>query len=133
MEVPILQSARGLLAGTIFGKYRERNEAQGFYEEVGAIYTVQGFEYGYVGVLQGPDLKLLNGQLEVNAEGCVDASLMKYMKSQSLGGINAASVIDQAIRNIYYILMTRAKYGVYLYAVDPSLQKWLKSLVFLFS
>jgi DUF2075 family protein len=74
-------------------------------------------------VLLGPDLKLQNGQLVVNPEGCVDSSLMKYMKSQNQGGLNAASVIDQAIRNICYILMIRAKYGVYLYAVDPDVQK----------
>lgn len=111
------------------GKYREWNEAQGFYEEVGAIYTVQGFEYGYVGVLLGPDLKLQNGQLVVNPEGCVDSGLMKYMNGQNQDRVNTPSVIDQAIRNIYYILMTRAKYGVYLYSVDPDVQEWLKLLV----
>lgn len=110
------------------GKYREWNEAQGFYEEVGAIYTVQGFEYGYVGVLLGPDLTLQNGELVVNAEGCVDSGLTKHMKSQSQSESSSASLVDQAIRNIYYILMTRAKYGVYIYAVDPDVQRWLKSI-----
>lgn len=111
-----------------FGKYREWNEAQGFFEEVGAIYTVQGFEYGYVGVLLGPDLRLQNGQLVVSAEGCVDSGLTKYMKSQNQDKSNSTSLVDQAIRNIYYILMTRAKYGIYIYAVDPDVQRWLKSI-----
>ncbi|MGY3728001.1 MULTISPECIES: DNA/RNA helicase domain-containing protein [Cobetia] len=111
-----------------FGKYREWNEASGFYDEVGAIYTVQGFEYGYVGVLLGPDLKLHDGRLVVSTDECVDPGLKKHIKGQN-NDASSAYMVDQAIRNIYYILMTRAKYGVYLYAFDPEVQRWLKSLI----
>lgn len=79
-------------------------------------------------MLLGPDLKLDNGQLVVSAEECVDPGLAKYMQRRNQGESTSGDLIDQAIRNIYYILMTRAKYCVYIYAVDPDVQRWLKSI-----
>lgn len=107
-----------------FGTYREWNEAPGFHEEVGVVYTVQGFEYGYVGVLLGPDLKLKDGQLVIDSNGCVDPGFKKEYRTEE-----ARPLLNQAIRNIYYILMTRAKHGVYLYSVNSEVQEWLKWLI----
>lgn len=109
-------------------KFRKWNEKQGFHEEVGAVYTVQGFEYGYTGVLIGNDLKMRNGQLCVSKSNYKDQKLLGWLERQT-DAEAARETFAQTIRNIYYILLTRAKYGVLIYAEDQQLRDWLKKLV----
>jgi len=109
------------------GRWNERmafkawNSVLGFNEEVGAIYTVQGFEYDYVGIIIGPDLVLKGDRIEVEYEHNAD----KWVRNVR----NDPTLRDEAIRNIYYVLMTRAKKGVFLYAVDEPLRKFLQTSV----
>jgi DUF2075 family protein len=111
-----------------FKKYRKWNEKQGFHGEVGAVYTVQGFEYGYTGVLIGNDLKMRDGQLCVSKSNYKDPKLLGWLKRQT--DVEAArATFAQTIRNIYYILLTRARHGVLIYAEDQQLRNWLKELV----
>ncbi len=102
-------------------EFKAWNTPLGFNEEVGAIYTVQGFEYDYVGVILGPDFVLRNGRIEVEHSQNADKPLLSKWIDPALR--------DQAIRNIYYVLLTRAKKGIWLYAVNPALQEFLRTNV----
>ncbi|KPA91577.1 hypothetical protein PF66_01860 [Pseudomonas asplenii] len=97
--------------------FKEWNQLVGYHEEVGAIYTVQGFEYDYVGVILGPDIVLRNGRIEIEPSCNADKRLSNMRTDPA--------VRKQVIRNIYYVLLTRARRGVVLYAVDPALQQFM--------
>ena len=100
--------------------YAPWNRQPGLHEEVGAIYTVQGFEYDYVGVIIGGDLVYTKGSLGIRPPVQQYPALKASLRSA--GQIDFA----RAIRNIYYVLLTRAKKGVFIYVVDPSLRKVIK-------
>lgn len=102
--------------------YAEWNRKVGMHEEVGAIFTVQGFEYDYVGVLIGPDLAYSDQTLRVRPTPQEYPLLKKYLNRESVPADERKQNFARAIRNIYYVLLTRAKKGVFIYAADPGLQ-----------
>lgn len=109
--------------------YAEWNRHPGFHTEVGAIYTVQGFEYDYVGVVIGPDLVLTINGLSVRPSNQVYSQLQEFLKRADLPPEQKRKQFAKAVRNIYYILLTRAKKGVFIYAVDPHLRNALKGSI----
>lgn len=115
----------------IKGKFADWNMEPGFLRDVGAIYTVQGFEHDYVGVIIGPDLVINNNGLAIRKSNQKYGPLQDFLKGTlSLPEKNRKAKeaeFSQAIRNIYYILLTRAKKGVFIYAVDPELQNALEN------
>jgi hypothetical protein len=81
-------------------------------DQVGCVYTAQGFEFDYVGVIVGPDLVYRpmdggwRGQREeshdrVVRRGVTDAEFARYVKST------------------YRVLLTRGLRGCYVYFTDP--------------
>lgn len=100
--------------------YASWNRQPGLHEEVGAIYTVQGFEYDYVGVIMGGDLVYTKGSLSIRP------SVQQYPALKA--SLRSAGRADfaRAIRNIYYVLLTRAKKGVFIYVTDPGLREVIK-------
>ena len=100
--------------------YASWNRQPGLHEEVGAIYTVQGFEYDYVGVIIGEDLVYTQGSLKVRPPVQQYPTLKASLRSAGRDDF------ARAIRNIYYVLLTRAKKGVFIYVVDPGLRAVIK-------
>ena len=100
--------------------YAPWNRQPGLHEEVGAIYTVQGFEYDYVGVIIGGDLVYAQGSLRVRPPVQQYPALKASLRSAGRDDF------ARAIRNIYYVLLTRAKKGVFIYVVDPGLREVIK-------
>ncbi|WP_348995955.1 DNA/RNA helicase domain-containing protein [Achromobacter sp. HNDS-1] len=109
--------------------YAEWNRAPGLHEEVGAIYTVQGFEYDYVGVLIGDDLIHTEKGLRIQASAQQYAPLTSTRTRGNIPQEQRDSNFSRAIRNIYYVLMTRAKKGVLIYAVHAGLQDKLAQML----
>ena len=95
-------------------------------EEVGSIYTVQGDDLNYVGIIIGNDLLYRNGKLIFNREACADSGAMKRSQRQVANNeqISEDDMLEQILR-IYRILMNRAVKGVYIYACDEELSKYL--------
>ncbi|MFD5180760.1 DNA/RNA helicase domain-containing protein [Nocardia sp. NPDC058379] len=91
------------------------------FEQVGCIYTAQGFEYDWAGVIIGPDLVARHGRL-VSAR---NANRDKPMKSKTLFDED----FDRLIRNVYKVLLTRGMRGVVIYSTDPETQRLLTDLV----
>lgn len=95
-------------------------------EEVGSIYTVQGDDLNYVGIIIGNDLLYRNGKLIFNREACADSGAMKRSQRQVANNeqISEDDMLEQVLRT-YRILMNRAVKGVYIYACDEELSKYL--------
>lgn len=95
--------------------------ADGGFEQVGCVYTAQGFEYDWNGVIIGPDLVVRDGKLVTVRSESRDPAL----KNRTVSDAEA----DRLIRNTYKVLLTRGLMGTYIYAVDPGTQAFLTSLV----
>ncbi|WP_026303666.1 DUF2075 domain-containing protein [Jongsikchunia kroppenstedtii] len=87
--------------------------------QVGCVYTAQGFEYDYGGVIMGPDLVWRTDHWEARPEFSQD-SQVKKADLQSF---------DRAVRNTYKVLLTRAMRGMALYSTDSETQRLLHSLI----
>jgi len=86
--------------------------------QIGSIYTIQGFEFDYVGVIVGKDL-IYN--FEANKwEGHPENSADSVVKR---GGDNFINLI----KNSYRVLLSRALKGCYIYFVDRETEKFFRS------
>ncbi|MFI7660909.1 DNA/RNA helicase domain-containing protein [Micromonospora parva] len=90
--------------------------------QVGCVYTAQGFEYDWSGVIIGPDLVARDGQLVTRREQSKDPA---FRSRKTLSDGEA----DRLIRNTYKVLLTRGMRGTVLYATDPETQEYLRNLV----
>jgi hypothetical protein len=89
------------------------------FDQVGCIYTAQGFEYDYSGVIFGPDLVWRRDRWVARREHSRDNQVRRA----------DADAFDRAIRNTYKVLLTRGMRGTLLYSTDPETQQLLESLV----
>jgi len=88
-------------------------------KQVGCIYTAQGFEFDYIGVIVGPDLKYDSKKdcLIADIEGTKDVTLKKNKDRDKF---------DEYVRNIYRVLMSRGMKGCYVYFVDKEVENYFK-------
>ncbi len=93
-------------------------------EQVGCIYTAQGFEFDYAGVIIGGDLKYsrMLGEIVTDRDACRDPVLRRNDRE-------ATMTFDDYVRNIYRVLMSRGMKGCYLYIVDEPLREHVKGLL----
>jgi hypothetical protein len=92
----------------------------GGFGQVGCVYTAQGFEYDWNGVIIGPDLVARGGRLVTVRAASKDPALVR--------GSVPDDQADRLIRNIYKVLLTRGMVGTVLYSVDPPTQRFLAAL-----
>ncbi|MGC1213775.1 MAG: DUF2075 domain-containing protein [Micromonospora sp.] len=90
--------------------------------QVGCVYTAQGFEYEWSGVIIGPDLVARGGRLVTRRAESKDPA---FRSRKQLSDIEA----DRLIRNTYKVLMTRGMRGTILYSTDPETRDYLVSLI----
>jgi DUF2075 family protein len=91
-------------------------------KQVGCIYTAQGFEFDYVGVIVGPDLKYDSKKdcLITDIAGTKDPMLKKNKDRNKF---------DEYVRNIYRVLMSRGMKGCYVYFVDKEVEAYFKKYI----
>ena len=89
---------------------------------MGCVYTAQGFEYDWNGVIIGPDLLWRDGR-------CV--SVRKANKDPDFRDPKRVpdSEFDRLVRNVYKVLLTRGMVGTVIYSVDPETRYYLRSLI----
>lgn len=89
-------------------------------KQVGCIYTAQGFEFDYVGVIVGPDIVYNNytGLVETNIKESKDPVLKR-----------SGEKVDEYIRNIYRVLMSRGMKGCYVYFCDKPLRTYVERML----
>ncbi len=95
--------------------------APGGFGQVGCVYTAQGFEYDWNGVILGPDLVYRGGKLVTRREESHDPAL----KPSTVTDEEAAGLI----RNTYKVLLTRGMAGTLIYSVDAETQAFLSRLL----
>lgn len=95
-------------------------------DEVGSIYTVQGDDLNYAGVIIGEDLIYRKGRLRFNRGKYADKGALRRNNRQVLNGetIDDDELLSQVLR-IYKVLLSRAIKGVYIYACDDRLRDYL--------
>ncbi len=89
------------------------------FDQVGCVYTAQGFEYDYSGVIMGPDLVWRSGRWVARPEHSFDTQVKRADGDQ----------FDRAVRNTYKVLLTRGMRGTVVYSTDPETQELLSSLI----
>ncbi|MEV0053523.1 DUF2075 domain-containing protein [Saccharopolyspora shandongensis] len=85
--------------------------------QVGCVYTAQGFEYDWAGVIFGEDLVFRRQHGWCAQQG--------KTKDPSLKD-TSPKFFNRLVRNTYKVLMTRGMQGVCLHSVDPETNEFLR-------
>lgn len=88
-------------------------------KQVGCIYTAQGFEFDYIGVIVGNDLKYDSetGRIVTDMNASKDPMLRRK------------DGFDEYVRNIYRVLMSRGMKGCYVYFCDQALRDYFRDKI----
>lgn len=89
-------------------------------DQIGSIYTIQGFEFDYVGVIFGPDLKYSFDKYtwEGHPKNSADSTIRPIKDSEKFLAL---------VKNTYRVLLSRALKGCYVYFVDKDTEKFFKT------
>ena len=89
-------------------------------KQVGCIYTAQGFEFDYIGVIVGKDLRYDKsyGNLYTDITATKDPMLKRSKEG-----------FDEYVRNIYRVLMSRGLKGCYVYFCDPEVATYFQQMM----
>jgi len=89
-------------------------------DQVGCIYTAQGFEFDYVGVIFGNDLvfDFENKTWIGKPENSFDTQVRNNKKQ-----------FTQMVRNTYRVLLSRGMKGCYVYFMDKDTEKFFTSRI----
>ncbi|MCB0923438.1 MAG: DUF2075 domain-containing protein [Mycobacterium sp.] len=94
----------------------------GGFGQVGCIYTAQGFEYDWSGVIIGPDLVWRDGRFVTVRSANRDPDFR-----------NARAVSDERfdvlVRHVYKVLLTRGMIGTVIYSTDRETREALRMLI----
>ena len=90
--------------------------------EVGSVHTTQAYTLNYAGVIIGPSLSF-NKETKI-----IEVHPELYKDRYGKQGI-VEDQIKEFILNIYYVLLTRARLGTYVYIVDEDLREYFKECI----
>ena len=107
------RSIGGYLSGELWAI-----DPKGF-DQIGCVYTVQGFEYDWNGVIMGPDLVWRKDRWVAVPSGSKDPA-MKGVEPYNY---------ERLIKNTYKVLFTRGLVGTFIYSVDKETQEHLRQLL----
>ncbi|TQJ52638.1 DUF2075 domain-containing protein [Streptomyces sp. SLBN-115] len=88
--------------------------------QIGCVYTAQGFEYDWSGVIIGPDLVWRGDRWVTDRTASKDPVFKKSTQDTD---------VDRLIRNTYKVLLTRGMVGTIVYSTDPETREKLRDLV----
>ena len=95
---------------------------EGGFDQVGCVYTAQGFEFDWAGVIIGPDLVWRDGCFETVRSANKDPHFR-----------NPKTVPDEdfdlLVRHVYKVLLTRGMIGTILYSPDAQTREALRALL----
>ncbi|QDN83594.1 DUF2075 domain-containing protein [Streptomyces sp. S1A1-7] len=89
------------------------------FDQVGCVYTAQGFEYDWSGVIIGPDLVWRGDRWVVDRAASKDPVFTKATPDK---------LVDELIRNTYKVLLTRGMVGTVIYSTDAETRAKLREL-----
>lgn len=88
--------------------------------QVGCVYTAQGFEYDWSGVIMGPDLVWREDRWVTDRTASKDPVFKKSTPDAD---------VDRLIRNTYKVLLTRGMVGTVVFSTDAATRAKLRQLV----
>lgn len=94
----------------------------GGFDQVGCIYTAQGFEYDWNGVIIGPDLVWRDGRFVSVRNANRDPDFRNSKKVPN-------NRFDILVRHVYKVLLTRGMVGTVIYSTDQQTREALRSLI----
>ena len=86
-------------------------------DQVGCIYTAQGFEFDYAGVIFGPDLVYRHGQGWIGQKQYSHDSVVK----------RSGEDFVKLVKNVYRVLLSRAMKGCYVCFMDKETEDFFRS------
>ncbi|EHI41037.1 ATP/GTP-binding protein [Rhodococcus opacus PD630] len=95
---------------------------EGGFDQVGCVYTAQGFEYDWNGVILGPDLVWRDCQFKTIRSANQDPDMRNLKKVSDIR-------FNKLVRNIYKVLLTRGMVGTVIYSTDEETRDALHALV----
>lgn len=93
--------------------------APGGHRQIGCVYTAQGLEYAYSGVIIGPDLVRRDDTWLPRPQ---------YSRDRAMRDVLPDDYLRLAL-NIYHVLLTRGIRATRLYSTDPETQAFLNTLM----
>ncbi|QSY50678.1 MULTISPECIES: DUF2075 domain-containing protein [Streptomyces] len=90
------------------------------FTQIGCVYTAQGFEYDWSGVIIGPDLVWRGDRWVTDRTASKDPVFKKSTSDAD---------VDRLIRNTYKVLLTRGMVGTVVYSTDAETREKLRELV----
>ena len=90
--------------------------------QVGCVYTAQGFEYDWNGVIIGPDLVWRDGRFISNRAANRDPDF------RNRNTVSDAR-FDALVRNVYKVLLTRGMVGTVIHSTDAETRTALRRLI----
>jgi uncharacterized protein len=89
-------------------------------EQVGCVYTAQGFEFDYAGVIFGKDLTYdLDKQQWIGNPACSADNVVRRAKG----------TFTDLIKNTYRVLLSRGMKGCYIHFLDKDTERFFKSRI----
>jgi len=85
-----------------------------YFDQVGCVYSAQGFEFDYVGIIFGEDLVSRDDEWVAQMTKNYDKGLKKKLDPQDASGL---------LRNIYRVLLTRGVRGCFVYFLDQETKR----------
>lgn len=92
-----------------------------YVDKIGCIYTSQGHDLNYAGVIFGEDITYNKETKQI------EYHIDKYIDTYSKSSDNNRTINN--IINAYLILLTRGMYGTYVYAIDKDLRDYIRGLI----
>jgi DUF2075 family protein len=88
--------------------------------QIGCVYTAQGFEFDYVGVIFGPDLAYDPESAEWKSDKtkCFDNVVKR-----------SGDALAQLLKNTYRVLLTRGMKGCYVHFTDKNTENFFRSRI----
>ncbi|MFG2397394.1 DNA/RNA helicase domain-containing protein [Streptomyces lydicus] len=90
------------------------------FDQVGCVYTAQGFEYDWSGVILGPDLVWREDRWVTDRTASKDPVFKRSTPDAD---------VDRLIRNTYKVLLTRGMVGTVVFSTDAETREKLRALV----
>lgn len=87
--------------------------------QVGCVYTAQGFEYDYAGIIFGPDLVRRGGGLVAVRSANRDPDFRSSAQVSD-------GQFDRLVRHVYKVLLTRGMLGAVIYSTDAETREYLR-------
>lgn len=87
-------------------------------DQIGCVYTAQGFEFDYAGVIFGPDLVYVPEAADWNGD-----------KTKSFDSVvkRSGERFTQMVKNTYRVLLTRGMKGCYVHFMDKNTENFFRS------